>query len=53
MIQNTRSRNTKVINLKLDELIHIIKDACTSLANLENLSVKYNVSQDDGRIRRI
>ncbi|OGE83290.1 MAG: hypothetical protein A3B10_01415 [Candidatus Doudnabacteria bacterium RIFCSPLOWO2_01_FULL_44_21] len=38
LIQNSENRNTKVIQLKLDELIHAIKSARNKLVDLEDLS---------------
>src|SRR5215471_4947767 len=38
LIQNTQNRDTKALQLKLDELLHGVKGARTSLVNLENLS---------------
>lgn len=38
LIQNTQNRETKAINLKLDELLKGVKGARTSLVNLENMS---------------
>jgi low affinity Fe/Cu permease len=37
-IQYTQNRDTKVIQLKLDELIRSVKDARNGLVQLENLS---------------
>lgn len=38
LIQNTQNRDTKAIQLKLDELIHATKGARTHFMNLEDLS---------------
>lgn len=38
LIQNTQNRDTKAINLKLDELLKGVRGARTSLVNLENMS---------------
>lgn len=38
LIQNTQNRETKIINLKLDELIRAIKEADTTSIDLEKLS---------------
>lgn len=38
LIQNTQNRDTKAINLKLDELIRAVKGARMGLVNLENLT---------------
>lgn len=38
LIQNTQNRDTKAINLKLDELIRGVKGARTRLVNLESMS---------------
>lgn len=38
LIQNTQNRDAKAIHLKLDELIHAIKEARNSLIDLEDLS---------------
>ncbi len=36
LIQNTQNRETKAINLKLDELIRAVKEARNNMVNLEN-----------------
>lgn len=38
LIQNTQNRDSKVIHLKIDELLRAVKTARTSMANLEDLS---------------
>jgi low affinity Fe/Cu permease len=38
LIQNTQNRDSKVIHLKLDELLRASKDARTNFAELEYLS---------------
>ena len=38
LIQNTQSRDTRVIQLKLDELLRAVKTARTELVQMENLS---------------
>lgn len=38
LIQNTQNRETKAINLKLDELIHATKKARNKVMGLENMS---------------
>lgn len=38
LIQNTQNRDTKAINLKLDELIRGVKGARMGMVNLENMS---------------
>jgi len=38
LIQNTQNRETKAINLKLDELIHAVKEASDNMVSLENAS---------------
>jgi low affinity Fe/Cu permease len=38
LIQNTQNRDTKAMNLKLDELIRGVKGARTRLVNLESMS---------------
>src|SRR5437868_4364396 len=38
LIQNTENRDTKVIQLKLDELIRAVKSARNQLVDLEDLS---------------
>lgn len=38
LIQNTQNRDAKAMHLKLDELIHAIKEARNSLIDLEDLS---------------
>jgi len=38
LIQNTQNRETKAINLKLDELIRAMRDARNDLVDLENAS---------------
>ncbi|GIW58846.1 MAG: hypothetical protein KatS3mg086_131 [Candidatus Dojkabacteria bacterium] len=38
LIQNTQNRDTKMINIKIDELIKSIKDANTKLLDLDDLS---------------
>lgn len=38
LIQNTQNRDSKVIHLKIDELLRAVKAARTSMANLEDLS---------------
>ena len=38
LIQNTQNRETKTLQLKLDELLRAIKKARTSLVNLEDFS---------------
>lgn len=38
MIQNTQNRDAQAIHLKLDELLRAVKDARTSLVDLEELS---------------
>ena len=38
LIQNTQNRDATVIHLKLDELIRAVKEARTSLVDMENLS---------------
>ena len=40
LIQNTQNRDSKAIHLKLDELLSAIKNARTSMLNLEDLSDK-------------
>jgi low affinity Fe/Cu permease len=36
LIQNTQNREAKAINLKLDELIHAVKEARDNMVDLEN-----------------
>ena len=38
LIQNTQNRDAQVIHLKLDELLRAIKEARTSLVDLEDMS---------------
>lgn len=38
LIQNTQNRDSKAINLKLDELINAVRGARTGLVDLENAS---------------
>lgn len=38
LIQNTQNRDSKALHLKLDELLRAVKDARTSLVNVEDLS---------------
>ena len=38
LIQNTQNRDSKAVNLKLDEIIRAVKDARNELINLEGLS---------------
>ena len=38
IIQNSQNRDTKAMQLKLDELLRAVKGARTGLVNLENLS---------------
>jgi low affinity Fe/Cu permease len=38
LIQNTQNRETKAINLKLDELIRAMRDARNNMVDLENAS---------------
>ena len=38
LIQNTQNRDSRAMHLKLDELLAVIKEARTSLVNLENMS---------------
>lgn len=38
LIQNTQNRDTKVIHLKLDELLRAVEGARTGLVNLDSLS---------------
>jgi low affinity Fe/Cu permease len=38
LIQNTQNRETKAINLKLDELIRVIKEARNNLVDVEDAS---------------
>lgn len=38
LLQNTQNRDTKAIQLKLDELIRAVQNARNQLVNLENLS---------------
>lgn len=38
LIQNTQNRDTKAINLKLDELIVAVKSARNSMVNVDELS---------------
>ncbi len=38
LIQNTQNRDATVIHLKLDELLRAVKEARTSLVDMENLS---------------
>jgi low affinity Fe/Cu permease len=38
LIQNTQNRDSKAVNLKLDEVIRAVKGARNELVNLENLS---------------
>ena len=38
LIQSTQNRDTRAIQLKLDELLRALKSARTELVNLENLS---------------
>lgn len=38
LIQNTQNRDTRAINLKLDELIHSTEKAHNQMMNIENLS---------------
>jgi low affinity Fe/Cu permease len=38
LIQNTQSRDTKAIQLKLDELLRSVKSVRNELVSLENLS---------------
>ena len=40
LIQNTQNRETKAINLKLDELIRAVRDARNNMVDLENASDK-------------
>src|SRR6185437_10471842 len=40
LIQNTQNRDTKVIHLKLDELIRAVQTARTELVQMESLSDK-------------
>jgi low affinity Fe/Cu permease len=40
LIQNTQNRDTEAMQIKLDELIHAIKDANNSLLDLEELDEK-------------
>ena len=38
LIQNTQSRDSKAVHIKLDELLHGVKGARDSMVNLEELS---------------
>ena len=38
LIQNTQNRDSKAVNLKLDEVIRAVKGARNELINLESLS---------------
>ena len=38
LIQNTQSRDTKAIHLKIDELLRAMKEARNEMVNLEDLS---------------
>lgn len=53
LIQNTQNRDTKAIQLKLDELLRGVKGARTSLVNLESLTDEEldDLQQEFDRVR--
>ncbi|SRR6266540_1282053 len=54
LIQNTQNRDTRAIQLKLDELIKGVEGARTHLVNLENLTDEEldNLQKEFARIRK-
>ena len=54
LIQNTQNRDSKAVNLKLDEIIRAVKGARNHLINLEALSDEElkNIEKQFERIRR-
>jgi low affinity Fe/Cu permease len=54
LIQNTQNRDSKAINLKLDEIIRAVKGARNQLINLEGLSDEdlKNLEKQFERVRR-
>jgi low affinity Fe/Cu permease len=54
LIQNTQNRDSKAVNLKLDEIIRAVKGARNQLINLEGLSDEdlKNLEKQFKRVRR-
>ena len=54
LIQNTQNRDSKAVNLKLDEIIRAVKGARNQLINLEGLSDENlkNLEKQFERVRR-
>jgi low affinity Fe/Cu permease len=54
LIQNTQNRDSKAVNLKLDEIIRAVKGARNQLINLEGLSDEdlKNLEKQFERVRR-